>query len=471
VQQSGSSFVQTAQVSSPSDASEREADAVSESVLRGEAYRPRSSAGARIAREVSDAGAGGPEEEQRDCVARNGGCQRPAGIPSAEEIKTYNEECRKETHYSGPDLAPCGYDKPPGAESQDKKADDNKDGDKKVAPAPQAYAGQPLKEEEKKTIAAAIKVTPPATATVAGAPQGLRFVLHDTAATPMAGPPRLAELQHLGRGPLGEGAAAYVPKTDEAVIARPNFFDPKRPTASKFEKAGDVASQPKREAAFRNVWQATKSSERQLALDRALEGTGLTPKEIKDEQNAAKSQLNAGSGTILTTATWAVGEICSKVNASGVESVAASKAQEAKLAAACGVVTPYITARQTRVGSEVNVEILQEAHSACRTTGKLEKLPEIPYTPTQYENVANLYLQAALQAGVFPETTTHFWVDRDFKGHCDPRCFNLTNLYNLVASKAGHAQGSTYGDAPRYGIVWSTHNVWWHTTVCGGPPP
>lgn len=60
----------------------------------------------------------GPEEptpessEARDrqaaCVKRLGGCPetRPAGIPSPEEIASYNEQCRAETGYEGADVTP-----------------------------------------------------------------------------------------------------------------------------------------------------------------------------------------------------------------------------------------------------------------------------------------------------------------------------------------------------------------------------
>jgi hypothetical protein len=152
-----------------------------------------------------------------------------------------------------------------------------------------------------------------------------------------------------------------------------------------------------------------------------------------------------------------------------VKNVAASSAQEAQLTAGCATLKPYYEARQARVGSEVNIEIVQEAGSDCSTTGKLTPLPA--YTEDQYKSVASLYLQAALQAGRFPEITTHFWVDRAFKGHCDPRCFDLMHLYDTVSSLLGYGKGSTYGARPNYGTTWGTHNVWWNDTVCGKPHP
>jgi hypothetical protein len=327
-------------------------------------------------------------------------------------------------------------------------------------------AGEPLTDEEKKRIVAITKTALPA-GPVAAFPEGPRFVLHDTAAA--VGAARLATLQTLGRGPLGESAAAYVPTSGGPVIARPTFFEASRPTASEYEKAEDILTQAKRETAFRAVWKATKTAERQPALDSALSGLGLTAAEVKTEQTAATSQLNAGSGKVFTTASWAVREICKKATDSGVKNVAASSAQEAQLTAGCATLKPYYEARQARVGSEVNVEIVQEAGSDCSTTGKLTPLPA--YTEDQYKSVASLYLQAALQAGRFPEVTTHFWVDRAFKGHCDPRCFDLMHLYDTVSSLLGYGKGSTYGAKPNYGTTWGTHNVWWNDTVCGKSHP
>jgi hypothetical protein len=58
-----------------------------------------------------DAGAGGQHEAQDKCVQRLGGCPetRSGGIPSEQDIQNYNQQCRSETGYSGPDVQPtCG---------------------------------------------------------------------------------------------------------------------------------------------------------------------------------------------------------------------------------------------------------------------------------------------------------------------------------------------------------------------------
>jgi hypothetical protein len=57
----------------------------------------------------ADAGVGSPPRgAQLNCVKRLGGCPntRPAGIPTDEEIRQYNEECRGETNYSDEDVVP-----------------------------------------------------------------------------------------------------------------------------------------------------------------------------------------------------------------------------------------------------------------------------------------------------------------------------------------------------------------------------
>lgn len=60
-----------------------------------------------VARE--DAGTPDPVRgAQVECVRRLGGCpnSRPGGIPTAEEISSYNSECRGETGYGGGDVTP-----------------------------------------------------------------------------------------------------------------------------------------------------------------------------------------------------------------------------------------------------------------------------------------------------------------------------------------------------------------------------
>ena len=106
-------------VSAPGDAAEIEADRMSDALVGGQSALPTPNAApSAVARQDAgvtddaDAGAvpGAPEAESRNaqiaCVARLGGhtSTRDAGLPSAEDLSRYNEECRRETRYTGPDV-------------------------------------------------------------------------------------------------------------------------------------------------------------------------------------------------------------------------------------------------------------------------------------------------------------------------------------------------------------------------------
>jgi hypothetical protein len=328
-------------------------------------------------------------------------------------------------------------------------------------------AGKPLSETEKKKIAALLEVAAPSGPPLAFT-EGPRFVLHDTASP--VGQTSIDRQAKEDRGPLGKGIYAWVPEAGDATITRPSPFEAKRPSASGWEKAENVIKKADREKAFRQAWSAADPSQHQPALDRALAGTGLTPAELATEQSGAASQLSATSGMIYTTASWAVAEVCAAAASQGAAAVAAP-GKDADLTTACATLKPYSDARRARVESTTNVEIVEpENKLSCAHPEKTTPAPRIDYTADQYRSVTLLYLRVALAAGVFPEITTHFWVDRDLRGHCDPRCFNLGLLYDSIAATLGHGKGSTYGDKPSYGKVWGTNNVWWYDPVCGAKP-
>jgi hypothetical protein len=113
----------------------------------------------------------------------------------------------------------------------------------------------------------------------------------------------------------------------------------------------------------------------------------------------------------------------------------------------------------------VNVEIVQEQGGTARAPTPLPA-----YTSDQYDSIVRVYLRAALQAGRWPEITTHFLVDRNIGDHVDPRCFNLGELYRWIQVAMAHAPMSTYGIVPSYGTG-PANNVWWRPSICGGPPP
>jgi Domain of unknown function (DUF4157) len=359
---------------------------------------------------------------------------------------------------------------------------------------------QSLSEDDKKRIVTKTKAAAP-TGPVASFANGTRFVLHDTGKkqkTVTAEKKRIAEHQRNERGPLDDAAAAWVTSAGDPFIARPQFFDARRPTATEFEKRADLLSVADREKAFQKVWNASQPKQQTDALDRALAGlvlvpkTGeskkdivkraitertLTPDEAAGEQSKASTELNTPvpakrkkpDPLIHTTAAWTIAELCAIGATAGVKAVA-NPGQEKDFTDGCAALKAYFDARDPRLGSMTNVEILAEEGSDCRTTGKGLK-PFPPYDPAVFQGVTSLFLQAALQAGSYPEITTHFWVDRTAGDHCDPRCFDLNGLYAVIASTMGHGKGSTYGLKPSYGVTQGVHNVWWLPTVCGGSPP
>jgi hypothetical protein len=303
-----------------------------------------------------------------------------------------------------------------------------------------------------------------------------RFILHDTSF--IMSPSLLDRERRSGRGPLGLGVNAYLPGQDATVVARPNFYEARRPTTTEFEKASDILDRQDREQFLRQAWKSTNDVARRQALDTALANLDLSTAEIAAEKAGAIEKLSATSGRIFTTATWAVEAICSRYN-KGDRSVAAPS-QENSLSSACDPLGDYFTIRNTRVKSSVAVEIIQVgarsengSQNTCSASNpNIAELPNPPYSDNQYNSATSLYLRAALASGKFPQATTHFALDTfDPEAHCDPRCFNLTKLYDSIASVMGHARGSTYGITPSYGTQGGTNNIWWNDNICHGSAP
>jgi len=369
-------------------------------------------------------------------------------------------------------------------------------------------AGKKLSNKERTQIPQITKAPAPA-GPIAALVNGPQFVLHDTASKPTGKDTAEQEKKEASwldnarreaRGPLGSGVAAWVPEKGDAVVSRPTFFDARRPTATEFEKRADLIGQAGREAAFQKIWKAASPTVQTAALQTALAGLDLTPQqnetqkqltsralqerkltpaEVTAEQAGAKKQLDTplpapkkgAKPHIMTTASWAIGAICDQLKTAPPASLAVP-GQEKALEDGCATLSQYLAEREPRLGSMVNVEIVKEAGSACRTDEKKGPLKVLsPYSASQYQNLVLLYLRTTLQTDRFPEITTHFWVDRTAGDHCDPRCFNLMHLYDLIAASLGHGIGSTYGVKPNYGITQGTHNLWWADKVCGGPHP
>ena len=167
-------------------------------------------------------------------------------------------------------------------------------------------------------------------------------------------PPR--SRRQIGRGPLGLGVNAFLPRENTTVLARPNFYEARRPTTTEFEKASDILVKPERERLLRQAWRSTNENARRQALDTALANLGLSWSEIATEQTEARGKLAAASGRIYTTATWSVESICTRFNG-GDRSVAIPNQEEA-LRSACAPLSNYFNIRNTRVKSTVAAEIV-----------------------------------------------------------------------------------------------------------------
>lgn len=303
-----------------------------------------------------------------------------------------------------------------------------------------------------------------------------RFILHDTSF--IMSPSLLDRERRSGRGPLGLGVNAFLPAENAAVIARPNFYELRRPTTTEFEKASDILKREDREQLLRTAWKATNEAARRQALDTALANLDLSAAEIATERTAAIEKLTAESGRIYTTATWAVEAICTRFNQG--ERAVAAPSQVNSLSGACETLGDYFAIRNSRIKSTVAVEIIQvgaraatgNQNTCSASNPNIATLPNPPYSENQYNSAQSLYLRSALAAGKFPQITTHFALDTfDPEAHCDPRCFNLTKLYNSIASVMGHAQGSSYGITPSYGTQGGTNNIWWDDNICHGSAP
>jgi hypothetical protein len=344
--------------------------------------------------------------------------------------------------------------------------------------SPVNHANRSLTPGERDKISAYLRDRKIATSLLLTPPTDPRFILHDTSVLMSAS--ALERERLAGRGPLGLGVSNYLPRDANAVLARPNFYELRRPTTTEFEQASDIVVRADRERLFRQVWGATNSTARRQALDTALTNLGLTPSEIANEQKEAQKKLSASSGRVFTTATWAVESICTRYNNGESADILINDSKEETLSNACDTLTNYFNIRNDRVRSSVATEIVQvgarsekgNQNTCDARNSNIAAFPTPPYSNNQYDRAQALYLRAALAAGRYPQTTTHFALDTfDAGGHCDPRCFNLTKLYNSIATTMGHAQGSTYGITPSYGTQTKTNNIWWNDRICHSPHP
>lgn len=320
---------------------------------------------------------------------------------------------------------------------------------------------------------------------------GPRFVLHDTATSfgsPKTEAKHLAELKAQDSTPLGEGAASYVTAAGAPERTHSKFFNARRPTATEFERGNDLMGLFARETAMQQIWSLTEPAEQSAAIARLLalfpnlsskDVTGETKKAAKnlDSSQTTPSNKAGAKAVVMTTASGAVSQICDEVAARGAAKVAV-KGQDAALATACSGIKPVYDARKTRIADTTNIEIIADKGSDCDMSASAT--PFSGYAPATYDAVAKLYALAALEAGQFPEITTHYFLDSTTpagspgpitksQNRCDPRCFDLDLLYVKIAVIFNHLPGTTYGITPQYGTKFGTSNVWWPANVCGSP--
>lgn len=340
-------------------------------------------------------------------------------------------------------------------------------------------AGFELSKEEKDT---AEKTTgmkaPEKPAPAAG--NDPKFVLHDTDAS--------MTVKHFQekvgkKGPQGAGWVAGVPnpaiepKKDPQLdpVETRSFYEEKRPTTTGFEKGEDIIGETTRERFSKDIWKASDPSVHGPAIDAALSGTGLSTQDAAEIKAATTKSLDKGTPTkvdgVKSTIAWTSVEICKRVTAEGADKIADADPKKHKKAvetldARCKdeKFAKWIESRK-RIGERTNVEIAE--------VGEGKALPNPPYGTSQYEGVANLYLKAALAALRWPFISTHRWEDRGIiGGHDDPRCFDLDNLYSVIAKKMSHPTGTIYGLEPKYGGASDKDaNISWTPGMCHGKSP
>lgn len=333
-------------------------------------------------------------------------------------------------------------------------------------------------------------------------------ILHDTAGE--ISNATLHSQKPYSRGPLGDGITAYIPREGELIIMRSSFFTPDRPTATAYEKGFDFMGESQRNRSLRTVWQKLNPKTRQTHLRNAI--ADLDPSFVKFTNRAAlwlsassdqafdvwQSQNMRSLDGAKTTAIWAIANLCNRVTTD--QKIALNLVQSPKnanqLVQTCQKLNPILQANRTRVGSSVNVELIQKRGSDCftadievKTYNNLDgaiKIPEnraIPlanynreaYTDSQYESLKNFYLKSTLAAGRFPQIVTHYWLDQGLGkvigDHCDPRGLNLTEVYSRISEALDHPTGTTYGIKPQYGQnPQKGDNIWWGEAILGEKP-
>jgi Domain of unknown function (DUF4157) len=353
-----------------------------------------------------------------------------------------------------------------------------------------------LTDKGKAQIRGAFQDSSPAS-TAPAFKQGPLFVLHDVGDRPTGKgktaaekadnlekleTARIQENKSVGGTPVGEGPSSYVTSRGTGILAHPRFYEPDRPTATEFERANDLMQKKDRETLMQSVWPLTDPAFANAMMVTYLAGFSLTKKQRSKETETALKNFDPSQSTpnndpgkpaVRTTAAGTAAAICDAVVAAKSAAGIAVKGKEKDLETQCKKLSDLVKVRRERITGSTNLEMYREKGSDC-STDKATAQPFDPYPSAVYGAATRLYLMAALEAGQFPEITTHYFLDKSpmtkSQNRCDPRCWDLGLLYATIAAIMGHPKGTTYGVDFKPGTTWGTSTVWWFEPVCGAKP-
>ena len=356
-------------------------------------------------------------------------------------------------------------------------------------------AQKPLTEKDKAQIRGAFQDSGPA-GQAAPFKLGPLFVLHDVGDRPTGKgktaaeksdslekleTAKIQENKSVGGTPVGEGPSSYITSRGTGILAHPRFYESDRPTATEFERANDLMEKKDRESLMQSVWPLTDPAFANAMMATYLARFPLTKKQSSKETETALRNFDPsqsipnndpGKPAVRTTAAGTAAAICDAVTAKSAAGIAA-KGKEPDLEAQCKKLADLVKVRRERIAGSTNLEMYREKGSDC-STDKAKAQPFDPYPSAVYGAAARLYLMAALEAGQFPEITTHYFLDKNpmtkSQNRCDPRCWDLGLLYTTIAAILGHPKGTTYGVDFKPGTSWGTSTVWWFEPVCGAKP-
>ncbi len=357
--------------------------------------------------------------------------------------------------------------------------------------------GRPLTQEEKERIRE-ILPNAPVNNKFPLFEQLPLFILHDTAG--LLAKDTIYHQQKKNNGPFGDGIAAYVARDGEPIVTRAHFFEIRRPTALAYEKALDILPEKERNQQVRHVYQSISELARNEVFAKVAEGLNINKEPLikganiwlNSRSESEFNQMRRNYANQLDGAKsmglWGMTQVCHDVLKG--KDLAKSPDKKANLTQVCQKVYPALKVGRQRVFTSVNVELVQYTGSHCFITDaqvkqynnyapdyakvskdqvvSLKKDGEPLYTEAQYDGLTLAYLYAALQAGVFPEITTHFLLDEGIGNHCDPRGFDLDYFYDKISTQLGHSWGTRYGIIPQYGTdVTRGDNIWWSDLILG----